>query len=53
MDTGARCASIDKLNPRPLLSERLGRMHIHAAPRSVELIKEYLREGGMIVEDAF
>ena len=53
LDTGVRCASIDKLNPRPLLSERLGRMHIGAAPKSVELIKSYLREGGMVVEDAF
>ncbi len=53
LDTGVRCASIDKLNPRPLLSERLMRMHIGAAPKSVELIKEYLSEGGMVVEDAF
>ena len=53
LETGVRCASIDKLNPRPMLMERLDRMHIGAAPRSVELIKQYLSEGGMIVEDAF
>ena len=53
LDTGVRCASIDKLNMRPLLSERLGRMHIGTADESVRLIKEYLSDGGMIVEDAF
>ena len=53
LDTGVRCASIDKLNPRPLLSERLDRMHIRPSPKAVALVKEYLREGGMIVEDAF
>ena len=53
LDTGVRYASIDRLNPRPLLSERLSKMHISAAPDTVELVKEYLRDGGMIVEDAF
>jgi DNA repair photolyase len=53
LDTGVRYVSIDRLNPRPLLSERLSKMHISAAPDTVELVKEYLRDGGMIVEDAF
>ncbi|MBP5394485.1 MAG: radical SAM protein, partial [Candidatus Methanomethylophilaceae archaeon] len=51
--TGVKRASLDKLNPRPLLSERLDRMGIGASPRSVELIKKYLSDAGIFVEDAF
>ena len=53
LDTGVKRAVIDKLNPRPLLTERLDRMHIGASPSSVDRIKRYLTEGGISVEDAF
>ena len=51
--TGVKRASLDRLNPRPLLSARLDRMGIGAAPDSVEKMKRYLSEAGILVEDAF
>ena len=53
IDTGVKRASLDRLNPRPLLSERLDRMGIGASPDSVELMKRYLSDAGIFVEDAF
>ena len=51
--TGVTRASLDRLNPRPLLSERLDRMGIGASPESVEKVKRYLSDAGIAVEDAF
>lgn len=53
LETGAKYANIDRLNPRPLLSARLDRMGIGSSPSSVEMVRELLRKGGMRVEDAF
>lgn len=53
ISTGVRRASLDRLNPRPLLSERLERMGIGPSPQSVELIRRYLSDAGILVEDAF
>lgn len=53
LETGAKYANIDRLNPRPSLSARLDRMGIGPSTSSVEMVKELLRKGGMRVEDAF
>lgn len=53
LSTGARLASIDGLNLRPQLSERLGRMGVGPSRSSVMLVRRYLEEGGLRVEDAF
>ena len=51
--TGVKRASIDSLNPRSQLIERLDRMRIKGSDRSKEIIREYAKQVGLEVTDVF
>jgi DNA repair photolyase len=51
--TGTKRMSIDSLNGRPQLSERLSRMNIHGSDRAKEKIRSYAMNAGIRVEDVF
>ena len=51
--TGVKRMSLDSLNPRPLLTERLNRMGIHGSERSKESIRNHAKRSGITVTDVF
>lgn len=51
--TGAERAVLDRLNERPLLSQRASRMGLRGSDAARERIRALLSGGGMRVEDAF
>ena len=53
IDTGVRRAALDPLNLRPLMSERLSRMHIRGSSESVAIIRSILLKAGIEVRDVF
>lgn len=53
VSTGVRRAVLDRLNPRPELSKRLGRMRVRGSEAALERIRELLTSAGLRVEDAF
>ena len=53
VSTGVRAVCIDRLNTRPLLSDRLSRMGIGPAERSVQKVRSMFVTAGLDVADAF
>ena len=53
VSTGAKRAVLDRLNPRPELSKRLGRMHVRGSPEALEKIRRILISSGLEVKNAF
>jgi len=53
VSTGVKRVCIDKLNSRPLLTERLNRMNIHGSERSREKIRRLAEDSGLLVIDVF
>lgn len=53
VSTGVRAVSIDRLNIRPQLGERLSRMGIRQSDRSVERVRALFSSVGIDVADAF
>ena len=51
--TGARRVYIDRLNPRPLLMERLNRMGIRGSDRARERVRALAADAGLWVGDVF
>ena len=53
VSTGVKRMTIDSLNHRPRLSERLERMRIHGSDHSKERIRDLSERSGLIVADVF
>ncbi|MCL2032491.1 MAG: radical SAM protein [Methanomassiliicoccaceae archaeon] len=53
VSTGVERVFIDRLNPRPLLTERLNRMNIRGSERPREKIRKLAAASGLSVSDVF